>query len=201
MKKTRIAGMVLGVLALAAGAMGTYAWFTASDSNVAINVKAATIVVESDDLKADINEDGYLPGESIVAKGVVVRNTGSREAVIKITPNVEAKSEGNAVDEALKAALGNPEFTFAEGYDPTNVFQAGQDLYVFLDAKASFGAEEGKEVSISAGISEDLGGQTGQEGQNGEVTFNYTVTAVQGTKAAVAAEFPAVGNAFDSLYK
>lgn len=183
MKKTRIAGLVFGVLALAAGAAGTYAWFTATDSNAAIDVTAATIAVTSETLTTNTMEGGYLPGETIKAEGVEVKNTGSREAVIKIVPSVEAAT-AKEKDTALKDALENLKVNY-NTTDYTNVYvgkdNAGNDvLYVFLAPEAVFG-ETVKPVSISA----DIKGSLDNEGQGGQVKFNYTVTAVQGTKAAV----------------
>lgn len=195
MKKTRIAGLVFGVLALAAGAAGTYAWFTASDSNTAINVTAATIAVTSKDLTAATMAGGYLPGETIKAEGVVVENTGSREAVLKIVPSVQAKTT-DPEDVALAAALENLAVNFgAQAYPNAKV--VGDVLYVFLEPDAVFG-DNTNTVSISALIS----GTLENAGQAGEVTFNYEVTAVQGTKAAVAANFDQnVADAFNSFYK
>ena len=191
MKKAKLIGLVAGLMALAVGMGATYAWFTNTATGEEINVSAATISVTTGLVETEANDlENKLPGETASAP-FSVENTGSREAVVKLTPTglTAVDGEGATIGAArlalittdLKAVLDAASYT---------VYDAGDgSVYVWMDAGAVVEGE------ISIALTGEFGGNYLGSGtdrtpdvpdEHGSVfTFEYEAYAVQGTQDAV----------------
>jgi len=192
MKKAKLIGLVAGLMALAVGMGATYAWFTNTATGDEINVTAATISVAIGEVETEANDlENKLPGETASAP-FLVENTGSREAVVKLTPTGLTAKDGKGITidaerlalitTDLKAVL-DASYTI---YDPDD---GSGSVYVWMDA----GDEIEGEISIT--LTGEFGGNYLGSGtvrtpdvpdEHGSVfTFTYEAYAVQGTQDAV----------------
>jgi len=194
MKKAKLIGLVAGLMALAVGMGATYAWFTNTATGDEINVTAATISVAIGEVDTEEGAlDNKLPGETASAP-FSITNTGSREAVVKITPVglTAVDGEGDEIDpierlplitKDLIATLDAAEYKI---YDPND---GSGSVYVWMAPAAVVDGD------ISITLTGELGGNYQGEGatrsvdrpnEHGSVfTFEYEAYAVQGTEDAV----------------
>ena len=190
MKKAKLIGLVAGLMALAVGMGATYAWFTNTATGDEINVTAATISVATGLVETEVNDLlNKLPGETASAP-FTVTNTGSREAVVKITPVGLSAVDGKEVEiTAERLAEITTDLVATLGTTTNRTYAAGNSVYVWMDPAA---VVEG-EISIT--LTGEFGGNYLGSGavrtpdvpdEHGSVfTFEYEAYAVQGTQNAV----------------
>jgi len=192
MKRAKLIGLMAGLMALAAGMGVTYAWFTNTATGTKIDVTAATISVTAGEIKTDDNNiEKKLPGEAV--DGVLtVKNTGSREAVVKITPTILKAVDGKkeTIDkERLAKITKDFKIILDKTKYPKMYAPSDGSVYVWMDAGATV---EGK---IAITLTGEFGGyykgtndarsSLVPDEQKSVFTFEYEAYAVQGTQDAV----------------
>lgn len=213
-KKSKIIGIVAGVMSLAIGAGATYAWYVSETPAVYATVNTATVNIEGQELTADFGGE-LLPGETITknagsANSHVITNNSTRDTIMRIsidkdnlqwtfnngtvTPEREARLTDALVNSANASGItvtpnnNNVKFIFADETGAYFWVKAGQDINrIALGLKIP--EILGGNIPDQNDAKEDIFDQDRPEEQNATITFDIAAKAVQNSEGAIIANY------------